>query len=264
MSQKLTKPQKVFNAQVMAWVQGKGPGIPILKVLEEYTPPDIKGSGQYFTTLETGAAALENLQLKLPTSPDKLRGLDPCAGIGHFIYPLTVLHPMMTFDAYEIEGECVQIGRKLFPWINWIQANSFMAINQIEGQYDLVLCNVPIGIKRGIEAGKKMAGNRASRSEHLFLALSLRALKPGGQAVLLGPANYLDHCPARLRRWIADHPFTPGLPFGPLPRSKHSKVQLYAYTFTHPKDEAGESNSTQPIITLKKLKEIYCDATAPS
>ena len=267
MPQKLSRPQKMINAQIRAWVQGDGPEIPIQKVLEGYTPPDIKGSGQYFTSLEIGVAALENLQMRVPTSPNKLRGLDPCAGIGHFIYQVIFLRPIMTFDAYEIEGECVEIGRKLFPWVNWIHEMPFLAMDQIEGQYDLVLCNSPIGIKRGVAAGKMMCKNRCSRSEHIFLELSLRALKPGGQAVLLGAANYLDNCPARLRDWITERQFKLAPPLGPLPRSKHSEVPLYAYYFTYQKDEAGNSSSTQPIISFKTTREgdlsIY-DTTATS
>lgn len=198
--QKLTKAQKLANTQIMTWLQDRDiKDIPIREILEKYTPPDIKSSGQYFTSIEMGTVALERLRLRVPTLAKKLRVFDPCAGIGHLIYPLIFLRPVICFDAYEIETECAEIGRKLFSWVHWFAQMPFVVMSGIEGKYDLVLCNPPIGIKRGMDLGKMMSETHCSRSEHIFLELSARALKPGGQAIILGPVSYMDSCPARLK-----------------------------------------------------------------
>jgi hypothetical protein len=171
------------------------------------------------------------------------------------IYLIIFLRPIITLDAYEIEAECVEVGCKLFPWVNWSTGIPFIAIDALEGQYDLVLCNPPIGINRGVEPGKMMCNHRASRSEHLFLELSIRALKSGGQAVILGSANYLESCSARLRTWIQQQQVVIAPPLGPLPGSnRYSSLQLYAYYISHPGGEIVEGS--KQIIFKTQPKEI--------
>jgi hypothetical protein len=69
--QKMSQSQKAARAKIMAWAHGdeSDTSLPIRTVLDTYIPPDIKGSGQYFTSAQTGVAALENLKLRLPVSP---------------------------------------------------------------------------------------------------------------------------------------------------------------------------------------------------
>lgn len=262
--QKLTKAQKLANGQIMTWLRGRDiKDIPIREILEKYTPPDIKSSGQYFTSIEMGTAALEKLRLRLPTLPKKLRVLDPCAGIGHLIYPLIVLRPVICFDAYEIETECVEIGRKLFPWARWFGQMPFVAMADIEGKYDLVLGNPPIGIRRGMDIGKLMGETHCSRSEYIFLELSVRALKPGGQAVILGPVNYMDSRPPRLKSWM-DERVVVESPLGPLPGSNpHSKVQLYAYYLTRKGGDMSGDEASQRLSVSQIGSVLMKNSAAP-
>lgn len=229
--QKKTQIASADHRLIMAWVRGEREDLSLTAraVLDRYTPPDIKGSAQYFTGLETGRAALEPLRLWLPAG-QKLRVLEPCAGIGHLIYLLRDLWQHLVVDAYEVEAECVEVGRKLFPWTNWQAGMPFLAMADLEGQYDLVLCNPPIGIRRGMALAKPVCQGRCVRSEHVFLEVSIRALKPGGQAVILGPENFLDKWPARLRTWLADQ-VEPVDRFGPLPGGRAHSIQLYAHYF---------------------------------
>jgi hypothetical protein len=229
--QKKTQIASADHRLIMAWVRGEREDLSLTTraVLDRYTPPDIKGSAQYFTSPETGMAVLEPLRLWLPAS-QKLWVLEPCAGIGHLIYLLRDLRQHLVVDAYEVEAECVQVGRKLFPWANWQANMPFLAMDAIEGRYDLVLCNPPIGIRQGMALARPVCQGRCGRSEHVFLEISIRALKPGGQAVILGPENFLDKWPARLRTWLADQ-VEPVDCFGPLPGGRANSIQLYAHYF---------------------------------
>jgi len=78
-------------------------------------------------------------------------------------------------------------------------------LDEIEGQYDYVICNPPLGTRRGMAPGDQMCEGRCSKSEHSFLELCIRALKPRGQALVLAPYNYVDRLPKAARAWLDDH-----------------------------------------------------------
>ncbi len=259
MVRKKTQIASADHRLIMAWVRGEREDLSLTaqEVLDRYTPPDIKDSAQYFTGLETGIAALERLRLRLPPAGQKLRVLEPCAGIGHLIYLLRFLRKYLVVDAYEVEEECVQVGRKLFPWANWQVAMPFLAMDAIEGRYDLVLCNPPIGIRRGVELARQACQGRCVRSEHVFLEVSIRALKPGGQAVVLGPENFLDKRPARLRTWL-DGQAEPVDRFGPLPGGRANSIQLYVHTFRKVggATTAGGQGGREVLLTSIHFKQL--------
>lgn len=262
--QKTTKIQKLTNGQIMTWLRDRDiKDIPVREVLEKYLPPDIKTSGQYFTSIEMGTEALEKLRLRLPSPPMKLRILDPCAGIGHLVYLVSFLRPIICFDAYEIETECVEIGRKLFSWVCWFAQMPFVVMSDVEGKYDLVLCNPPIGIKRGMDLGKMMSETHCSRSEHIFLELSIRALKPGGQAVILGPVSYMDSRPARLKTWMDERVIITSR-LGPLPGSnQYSKVPLYAYYLTRKGGDTSGDEASQRLSLSQIGSVLMKNSAAP-
>jgi ribA/ribD-fused uncharacterized protein len=242
MSPKITKAQCKNLERIRAWLndepfkenhRDKNPKVPILSVqdvLEQYIPPDITGAGQYFTPVEMGMAALEPFQLD-PRRRHPVRILEPCAGIGHLASLFSSVRGVI-LDAYEMEKECVRIGQKLFPWANWHHRIPFYDLEQIEGQYELVVANPPIGARRGMSPGARMSDGRCTRSEHIFLELIARALRPGGKAVVLAPYNYLDRLPKALRAWLDDRLFAE-YSLGPLPgRFALTSIQLHAYYFT--------------------------------
>lgn len=237
MHQKRTQPVRQINNQILTWVRGKDAGgkppsreFLVKEVLESYVPPDIRGLAQYFTAIETGKSALSRLRLRL--SPEhKLRVIDPCAGIGHWPYLFSFMRDQLIFDAFEIEDECVEVGRGILPWINWFNRSSYTAMAEVEGRYDLGICNPPIGITRGGAIGKQVSQSRCSRSEHIFLELSIRALKAGGQLVILGPPLFLDNRPKALRRWMEERVILTDS-FGPLPMPSSVSIPLHAFYFT--------------------------------
>lgn len=212
---KFTKPQLKNQERIEAWLKGvpfrensrdRNPQVPDLtleRVLEEFCPPDVKGAGQFYTPLEMAAQALAYI------SPHEgARILEPCAGIGNLLYPLLPHANRIQVDAYEMEWQCVEVGRKLFPWACWQHAIPFADVAVLEGRYDFVVMNPPFGTQRGLVSGEEMSQGRATRSEHIFVELAVRALKPGGQAVLIVPSQgerqppFHARLPKKLAAWF--------------------------------------------------------------
>ena len=193
---KFTKVQLKNQERIEAWLAGvpfrensrdKHPQVPDLsleRVLEEFCPPDVKGAGQFYTPLDMASQALSYI------APfEGARILDPCCGIGNLLYPFLPDKKWIHVDAYEMEGECVRVGQKLFPWVRRHHAIPFDHLDAIEGRYDFVVMNPPFGTARGMVPGETMAQGRATRSEHIFMELAVRALKPDGYAVMIVPSQ---------------------------------------------------------------------------
>lgn len=237
---KTTKAQRKNRDRIMAWLNNqpfpensrdRNPQVPDLsavQVMEEYVPPDVRGAGQFFTPIEMGAAAISYLALPFG-SESNTRILDPCAGIGNLLYHLDSLN----IDAYEMERECVDLGRRLFPDVNWHWEIPFDVdvLDKIAGQYDYVICNPPFGTRRGMYSGDEMCEGRCRKSEHIFLELCIRALKPEGKALILAPYNYMDRLPKTFRPWVDDHADLEHS-WGPLPGEfALTKISLNAWYF---------------------------------
>ena len=220
------------NKLIQDWLNKK-PGTPALTVdfvLEQYEPPERKRAGQYFAPLPMVKAALQEVNFN---TGSPLRGIDVCAGIGHFMRPFEdlVREGKLKMDAFEIDEECVTIGQALFPWADWKNQIPFTVWPDLSGKYDFVLLYPPIGTTTGIQPGKDMAESRSSRSEHLFLELAIRALKPGGQAIVLAHDTFVDRLPKRARRWQMDHASLVKK-VGPLPTGGAKlPLSIFAYYF---------------------------------
>ncbi len=239
---RMTKRQRKWNDRIEAWLKGNlfkenaraKPEVPVLgmrEILDNFYPPDPTGSAQFFTPPEMAQAAFDYGAVLI--SPGQ-RVLDPCAGIGHLLYPW-LWHAEVgdvTFDAYEIDRGCVELGQMLFPDVNWRWEIPFDRLEDIEGQYDYVFCNPPFNTRRGMMSGEEMSNGKAKKSEHLFLELCIRALKSEGGAVMFGPYNYIDRLPRKMRDWF-DERATVDLTWGPLPGEfALTKIQLHAYYIT--------------------------------
>jgi hypothetical protein len=287
---KVTAVQRKQMARIRAWLdeepfrqntRDKEPKVPAFtteEVLEQFIPPDVTGAGQFFTPLEMGAAALTPLRLahfKPRKKQAPFRVADFCAGIGHLVYHFQPLQKKLIFDAWEMEDLCVRVGRKLFGqagWhANWHHQIPFFALDDIEGKYDLVVGNPPIGTTRGLIRGREMCAKRCRRSEHVFLELFVRALKPDrGQAVVLAPHNYIDTLPKAARSWF-DARAKVEKSWGPLPgKFSFTGERLHAWHIvrlsepvpdqtkekTSSKkvagDTAGSSPSVSPLCSSKK------------
>ncbi len=212
---KFTKAQIKNQERIEAWLKGvpfrensrdKHPQVPDLtleRVLEEFCPPDVKGAGQFYTPLDMASQALSYI------APfEGARILEPCAGIGNLLYPLLPDSKWIHVDAFEMEGECVRVGQKLFPWAHWHHAIPFDHLDEIEGRYDFVIMNPPFGTVRGMVPGENMSQGRATRSEHIFMELAVRALKPDGYAVMIVPSQgerapaFHERMPKKMAPWF--------------------------------------------------------------
>ena len=198
MATRLSKRQLTERERVLAWLNNQPfttsartkPTIPVLMpddVREKYSPLDPQLTGQFFTPDSMAAqflAAIEATGLVLDGSI-----LEPCGGLGSLIAPLE--GKGLTVTAYELDQTCAQIGERLVPWATWVQDNPFDHMAKIEGRFDWVLANPPFGTKWGLYSAEQVCTSGATRSEHMFLELALRALKPGGHAAFIAPQTFL-------------------------------------------------------------------------
>ena len=207
MAKALTADQVKANQRILAWLEGRSyreypeqrrPRVPDLRpefILRTYTPPSTEWSEQFFTPLEAGHEALEDVPLW-----DGMQILEPAAGVGHLIHPLASLANIgspawasmgICVTAYEIEPQAYRIGARLFPWIEWFNRNVFCDSHDLAGQFDLVVCNPPFGGGK-LLGHEDRSGWHATQTEYLFLELAARALKPGGRAIFIAPDHFVE------------------------------------------------------------------------
>lgn len=192
---RLTKDQATDRDRIRAWLEGACE-LTVEEVLAKFVPfSDPAETGQHFTPLEMGNALLDLVNI-----PNGSLWAEFGAGIGNLAYHLEGLQ--IKLDCYEADQTCVQIGRKLFPWANWRHASPFQFLADIQGRYDFVIANPPIGSTWALDEALKMSAGKAQRSEHLFLELIVRSLKTDGQALVVGPANMIETMPPAMRDWF--------------------------------------------------------------
>ena len=98
------------------------PAIPDLApfdVLKSFVPGNIADGGQYFTPLITGDAAVRFAAQHGMNIEAEHLVLEPCAGIGNLLAAFAYTYaemPGARVDTYEIDGECFNIGRRI--WAN--------------------------------------------------------------------------------------------------------------------------------------------------
>ena len=186
------------------------PDLTVDQVIETYVPPDISGAGQFFTPLNMANAAYGYLNF-YNDRETVVRILEPAAGIGNLLYPFLYIldepekYSHIQIDAFDMERECVEIGRKLFPFANWTHGCTHDHMDELEGQYDFVLMNPPFNTKRGMYDAAQNSQSKVKNSGHLFLELAIRALKPGGRLVSIAPDNFISGLPKKGREWFEDH-----------------------------------------------------------
>lgn len=219
MTVKLTKQQRKDRERIEHWIYQRPfrensrskPEIPELsakEVFDTYVPGNISDGGQFFTPLVTGDAAIRFAAACGMNIESHHLVLEPCAGIGNlfaaFAYTYAEM-PGARVDAYEIDGECVHVGRRLWQDetnIYWHNEIPFDDIADLEGQYDVALINPPFGTRWGMYPGDVMSKGKFKLSEHLFVELALRALKPGGKALVIAPYNLIDRMPKAGKTWF--------------------------------------------------------------
>jgi ParB/RepB/Spo0J family partition protein len=113
----------------------------------------------------------------------------------------------------------------------WHKESPFEDSVQLEGLYDLVIMNPPLRIKWANEIGSEWIESGATSSEYRFLELALRALKPGGQLMVIAPYNYIDRLPKGkgVKAWFENFA-TVEAEFGKLPGEfRFTKIQAFGF-----------------------------------
>jgi len=188
----------------------------------------------YFTPLEMAGNVVDCLDA-IVWQGGKI--LEPCAGIGSLIAPIEGDKHIVAYDVCETN---VALGSRLFPEVEWRWSIPFRDVDALSGQFDVVLMNPPYNIKRGIGPGIEMSQGRATKSEHLFLELAVRSVKPGGQIVIIAPYNFWDKMPGHLRVWVNERVLLEDS-WGPLP-GEFSMTKIAAHLFVVRKRGVRESD----------------------
>ena len=220
---RLTKAQRKQRERIEAWLEqkpfkenarDKDPQVPDLNledVLNLYVPRYISEGAQFYTPVEMAEAfwvlALSGyVELK-----EGMDILEPCAGIGNLLYPIRneIDELDLAVEAFEMETEACTVGKKLFPQAHWWKATPFDEYKtpRLENKFDLVVMNPPLRIKWGNDINSEWIESGATNSEHRFLELAVRTLKPGGQAMIIAPYNYFDRLPKGkgVKDWFAEN-----------------------------------------------------------
>lgn len=268
---KLTKRQWKDRERVLAWLNDKEfkenakaePAVPDLclgEILEFYVPPDVTGAGQYFTPAEMSLHLVG--YMSIDWTDDSVRFLDPCAGIGHLLWAVNAHEGRFDCVAYELEEECVKIGQKLFPQVEWNWEIPFDHVEKLENQFDFVLMNPPFGTRRGTAPGQTMSEGRCTKSEHVFFELAVRACKPGGQIGVIAPYNFNTRLPKALKKWL-EGKVEMGYELGQLPGEfAYSGIKVHGFIY-----EKLEDPTTEWVKEVnEKAAELddLCSATHPA
>lgn len=204
---KLTKAQHKMRERIEAWMKNEPfrenskskPAVPVLEtqdILEQYIPTYASDTGSFFTPLEMGWELFSHASVG-----EGDRVLDPCAGIGHLLYPISGWEGIEV-HAWELAMEQHDVGKRLFPNYHWRQRSAYEIIPEYEGYFDVVLMNPPFGITWATSAYESALVSKATKSEHMMLEVALRALKPGGRVYAIAPYNFIDKIPKACRTWM--------------------------------------------------------------
>ncbi len=64
--------------------------------------------------------------------------------------------------------------------------------------------NPPFGAVAGQQAAAEKCVSGVTRSEHRFLELAIRALCPGGLAIVIAPPEFMNSIPKKAQKWFDD------------------------------------------------------------
>lgn len=201
---KMTKAQRKLRGQIDMWLKGE----------MELNPDEVRGKyistwdpipmGEFYTPPE-----IVDQAERLLFYPQGSEVLDPCAGIGAMIKPFLEAHESWRYNitAYELSDEAAGILKRLYPDLNAHHADVFDRLGEIEGKFNFVMMNPPFGAVAGQQAAAEKCVSGVTRSEHRFLELAVRALCPGGLAIIIAPPEFINSIPKKARSWFDDRMF---------------------------------------------------------
>jgi hypothetical protein len=188
--------------------------------------------------------------------------LDPCAGIGHLLWAVNAHEGRFNCVAYEVEEECVKIGQRLFPRVEWNWEIPFDHVDELTDQFDFVLMNPPFGTRRGTAPGQAMSEGRCTKSEHVFFELAVRACKPGGQIGVIAPYNFNTRLPKPFKKWLEDK-VELEYDMGRLP-GEFAYSGIKAHGFIYWKTEDGTTEWVKEVNRAGAELDDLCSTTHPT
>lgn len=126
--------------------------------------------------------------------------LEFSCGNGVFINSLLNKNKSLNITGIEIDPDLAKICKLCYPETNIICDDALTHIKECENKYDYVIGNPPFGLKINHIEGFTKA---KSKSEEYFVEMAVRALKDGGEAILIVPDGILANaCYRSLREWM--------------------------------------------------------------
>ena len=187
------------------------------------TTPNRRALGAWYTPDWLVTMALDLVLGGVPAARSgSLRVLDPACGDGRFLAAVLERRPRATVVGVDIDPAAVAAARgSLGPSAHLLHADA-LAHDWHADQFDLVVGNPPFlnQLAAATSRGGRSAlgGGAYADAAALFLALSIRLVRPGGRVVLVLPRSVLatrDAAPIRDAvagqasldaLWTADHP----------------------------------------------------------
>lgn len=214
---KMSKQQIKDNQIIDAWLDNepfkmnsrdKNPQVPVLspwEVRKMYTPLYPGDTGQFFSTQRIANEFGDFVAHDLGIDVTGKTILEPSAGLAALVeWTKDFADKVVCFEA---DRKLVEIGQKIEPWIEWVQNSPFdpQYWPDMEGQFDLVFANPPYGTTWAMLEADEFCQSGAKRSEHRFLELAIRALKPGGMAIFVAPVNFVEKMPKAMQEWAKEN-----------------------------------------------------------
>jgi N12 class adenine-specific DNA methylase len=158
----------------------------------------------HYTSLPVIRAIYEGLEHAGIGDLDKLRILEPAAGIGHFIGAM----PSPLLNKSEIVGVELdllssRIAQILYPDAK-ILSSSFEKVKVPSSYFDLIISNVPFGDYPVADQSIKQHYLKASIHDYYF-AKSLHLVRPGGLIAFITSRFTMDKKDHRVRSYLAEH-----------------------------------------------------------
>jgi N12 class adenine-specific DNA methylase len=157
----------------------------------------------FYTSQEVLEAKWAALTPLLEAMPGPIKVLEPAFGVGNYIASMPLaLRQRAQITAVELDKVSSQIAAYLHPDVTLYGGQGFEETELPEGEYDLVISNVPFGNDKIFDP--RMAEDYLTRTVHdYFIARSLTLVRPGGVVAVITSYGTLDKRDTRVRAWIA-------------------------------------------------------------
>ncbi len=157
----------------------------------------------FYTSQDVLTAKWAALLPLLEAIPGTIKVLEPAFGVGNYIAAMPLaLRERAQITAVELDTVSSQIAAYLHPDVTLFGGQGFEETGLPEGEYDLVISNVPFGNDKIFDP--RMTEDYLTRTIHdYFIARSMTLVRPGGIVAVITSFGTMDKRDTRMRAWIA-------------------------------------------------------------